>query len=53
MRTMDNSMVQNAEAIHYLVSIGILVGEEKGIGSKSNAGFWLLVLEGLIRVRLW
>ena len=51
-RIMEEAAARNAEAIQYSVSAGIRVGGEKGVASGSNTGFWRLVLEGLLGVRL-
>ena len=51
-RIMEEAATRNVEAIHYSVLAGIWVGGEKGTTSISNTGFWPLVLEGLLGVRL-
>ena len=51
-RIMEEVAAQNADTIHYSVSVGIRVGGEKGTGSGSNTGFWPLVLEGMLGLRL-
>ena len=51
-RIMEEVAARNAEANHYSASTGIHVGGEKGAASRSNIGFWPLVLEGFLGVRL-
>ena len=49
---MEQPAALNTEAIHYSMSVGIRVGGEKGIGSRSNTELCPLVIEGLFGVKL-
>ena len=50
-RLMDKAAACHAETVHYSASPGIRVGSDE-VRKKKEAGFWPLMLEGLVSVRL-
>ena len=50
-RLMEEVAARHAETVHYSASTGIRVRREEGRKTK-DSGFWPLVLEGLVGMRL-